>query len=124
MIDYGTGSIPKFVDIDGDGLTDMFIAHFFAYKPVLSKESRVAYYKNTGTLNSPEFTVIDKDFQNLSSLNVGLRMVPAFGDINGDSKIDMFLGLEDGTLFILKIIQQDHLHFRHQFTIILTIMAI
>ena len=98
MIDYGTGSIPKFVDIDGDGLTDMFIAHFFAYKPVLSKESRVAYYKNTGTLNSPEFTLIDKDFQNLSSLNVGLRMVPAFGDINGDSKIDMFLGLEDGTL--------------------------
>ena len=86
IIDYGTGSIPKFVDIDGDGLTDMFIAHFLVYKPVLSKESRVVEYKNTGTLNSPEFTLIDKDFQNLSSLNVGLRMVPAFGDINGDSK--------------------------------------
>ena len=35
MIDHGTGSIPKFVDIDGDGLTDMFVANFFAYKPKL-----------------------------------------------------------------------------------------
>lgn len=98
MIDHGTGSIPKFVDIDGDGLTDMFVANFFAYKPILSKESRIAYYKNTGTVNTPEFTLIDSDFQNLSSLNIGLRMVPAFGDLNGDSKIDMLLGLEDGSL--------------------------
>ena len=98
MIDHGTGSIPKFIDIDGDGLTDMFVANFFAYKPVLSKESRIAYYKNTGTLNAPEFTLIDSDFQNLSSLNIGLRMVPAFGDLNGDTKVDMFLGLEDGSL--------------------------
>ena len=96
MIDHGTGSIPKFTDIDGDGLTDMFIANFFAYKPVLSKESRIAYYKNTGTDTQPEFTLIDSDFQNLSSLDIGLRMVPSFGDLNGDSKIDMLLGLENG----------------------------
>ncbi len=98
MIDHGTGSIPKFTDIDGDGLTDMFIANFFAYKPVLSKESRIAYYKNTGTDTQPEFTLIDSDFQNLSSLDIGLRMVPSFGDLNGDSKIDMLLGLENGSL--------------------------
>jgi hypothetical protein len=47
---------------------------------------------------SPEFTLIDRDFQNLSELDVGLRMYPAFGDLNGDQKNDMILGLEDGTL--------------------------
>ena len=98
MIDHGTGSIPIFADIDGDGLTDMFVANFFAYKPILSKESRIAYYKNTGTALDPIFTLIDSDFQNLSALNIGLRMVPSFGDLNGDSKMDMLLGLEDGSL--------------------------
>ena len=98
MIDHGTGSIPKFTDIDGDGLIDMFVANFFAYKAVLSKESRIAYYKNTGSENQPVFTFVDSDFQNFSSLNVGLRMVPAFGDLNGDSKEDLIMGLEDGTL--------------------------
>ena len=85
MIDHGTGSIPKFADIDGDGLIDMFVANFFGYKEVLSKESRVAFYKNTGSIDNPSFTFIDNDFNNLSQLNIGLRSIPAFGDLNGDS---------------------------------------
>ena len=98
MIDHGTGSVPKFIDIDGDGLTDMFVANFFGYKEVLAKESRVAYYKNTGTQTNPSFTFIDNDFNNLSQLNIGLRSIPAFGDLNGDSKCDMIVGMENGNL--------------------------
>ena len=98
MIDHGSGSIPVLTDVDGDGLTDLIVGNIFAYKAVLDKESRIAYYKNTGSSSSPEFTLIDRDFHNLSALDVGLRMYPAFGDLNGDQKNDMILGLEDGTL--------------------------
>ena len=98
MIEHGTGSIPKFIDIDNDGLLDMFVGNFFSYKPTLSKESRIAYYKNTGTLSNPVFQFIDSDFNNLTQLNLGLRIIPAFGDLNSDGKCDMIIGRENGNL--------------------------
>jgi len=98
MIEHGTASIPVLVDINNDGLLDLFVSNYFSYKPVLSKYSRIAYYRNTGTLNQPRFTFIENDFLNLSSTNYGLKITPTFGDINGDGKKDMFLGLENGTL--------------------------
>ncbi len=102
MIEHGTGSIPAFADVTGDGLLDMFVSNFFAYKPSLSKESRIAYYKNTGSLQQPIFTFIDEDFLNLSQANYGLRMVPTFGDLDGDNKPDLILGLENGTMVFRK----------------------
>ena len=80
----------------------MFICNFFAYKPTLAKESRIAYYKNTGTLSQPVFTFIDDDFLNLSQSGYGLRMVATFGDVDGDSKPDLFIGLENGSILFRK----------------------
>jgi hypothetical protein len=76
----------------------MFVANFFSYKPILSKESRISYYKNTGTAVNPVFQFIDSDFNNLTQLNLGLRMIPAFGDLNSDGKCDMIIGRENGNL--------------------------
>jgi hypothetical protein len=102
MIEHGTGSIPVLTDIDNDGLIDLFVSNYFAYKPTLSKESRIAYYKNTGTITNPVFTFIDNDFLNLSQSTLGLRMSPTFGDLNNDGKKDIILGLENGTLCYLQ----------------------
>jgi hypothetical protein len=102
MIEHGTGSIPVLTDLDNDGLVDLFVANYFSYKPTLTKESRIAYYKNTGTINNPVFTFIDNDFLNLSQSGLGLRMVPSFGDLNNDGKKDIILGLENGTLCYLQ----------------------
>jgi hypothetical protein len=102
MIEHGTGSIPVFCDIDNDGLTDMFVANFYAYKPTLLKESRIAYYKNTGTITQPFFTLVDSDFLNFSSSPYGLRIIPSFGDLDGDGKKDMILGFENGTIGFFK----------------------
>jgi len=102
MIEHGTGSIPILTDIDNDGLVDLFVANYFTYKPLLAKESKIAYYQNTGTANNPVFTFIDNDFLNLSQEGFGLRMVPSFGDLNNDGKKDIILGLENGTLCYLQ----------------------
>ncbi|NBU92491.1 MAG: T9SS C-terminal target domain-containing protein [Flavobacteriia bacterium] len=98
MIEHGIGSVPVLVDVTGDSLPDLFVANYFAYKPTLLQETRMAYYKNTGTANHPVFTFVDEDFLNLSQTVSGLRVLPTFGDLNGDGKPDLILGLENGTL--------------------------
>jgi hypothetical protein len=102
MIEHGTGSIPVLADVTGDELPDLFVSNFQAYKPILSKECRIAFYKNTGSLNNPVYTFIDEDFMNLSQANFGFRMVPTFGDLDGDGKKDLMIGLENGTLVYYK----------------------
>jgi hypothetical protein len=102
MIEHGTGSIPVLTDIDNNGLIDLFVANFYSYKPTLSKESKIAFYKNTGTNTNPIYTFIDNDFINLSQSGLGLRMVPTFGDLNNDGKKDIIMGLENGTICYLQ----------------------
>ena len=98
MIDHGTGSIPVFMDFNNDGLEDMFVSTFYRYKPVLDKECGISFYKNTGTASNPFFTFIDNDLLNLSTVQLGLRKVPTFGDLDGDGDKDMVLSLENGSL--------------------------
>ncbi len=98
MIEVGTGSIPILTDINEDGLEDLIVGNLFRYKPILDKESTIAYYQNTGTANNPEFTYVDNDYLNLSTQNYGLRSVPTFGDLDGDGDKDMLLGIENGSI--------------------------
>jgi len=102
MIEQGTASIPILVDINNDGLLDLFVSNYYSYKPTLSKYSRIAYYRNTGTATAPKFTYIENDFLGLSSTNYGLKITPTFGDLDGDNKKDLLLGLENGTLVYYK----------------------
>lgn len=98
MIEHGSGTIPTLFDYDEDGLVDLVIANFYRYKDPLDKESSMALYLNTGTQNNPEYTFIDNDYLNLSQQNLGLRLAPTFGDIDGDGDNDLFFGSDDGTI--------------------------
>jgi hypothetical protein len=98
MIEHGTASSPQIVDLNNDGLLDLIVSNFYAYKATNLKESRLAYYQNTGTIGNPKFTFVDVNFLNLAQSNLGLRLFPTFGDLNGDGKPDMLIGLENGSL--------------------------
>lgn len=98
MIEHGTGSVPVLFDVNEDGLKDLIVANYFRYIPTLDKECTMAYYRNTGTANNPEYTYIDYNYLDLDQQSFGLRSVPTFGDLDGDGDEDLILGLDNGTL--------------------------
>lgn len=97
-IDLGTASNVAFVDVDQDGLTDIITGNelLFNTDPNLAY-SRLAYFRNTGVLTQPAFTMVTDDWLGLSGITQ-YGLYPAFGDLDADGDIDMLLGNADGTL--------------------------
>lgn len=99
MIDFGSGSYPVFFDHDGDGLKDLIVSVQGKYEASSGNQtSKMAYYHNTGTATSPQYTFVTDDYQNLSLLGIStsLNFYPTFGDIDGDGDEDMILGEYSG----------------------------
>ncbi len=106
MIETGTGAYPVLIDIDSDSLIDLIVANYGYVDSAYWDDwgfirakfvSQISFFKNTGSKDNPEFTLITDDFAELSSLK-GAALYPAFADLDDDGDIDMIIGNNDGLL--------------------------
>ncbi|MGE5316352.1 MAG: FG-GAP repeat domain-containing protein [Chloroflexota bacterium] len=97
----GEFSTPAFIDIDGNGLTDLMVGN---------KAGSLSLYKNTGTLQNPVFTFTTSHFGQInvtdSSQSYTGYSVPAFFHDNMNN-VRLLVGSESGNLFYYPEIRQD-----------------
>jgi hypothetical protein len=99
MIDVGEGAKPVFFDYDSDGLMDIVIGNFGYFIEAAVFESKLALFRNTGTISQPSYEFIDDDYAGLSSFAFK-GVYPAFGDMDNDGDNDMIIGDEDGHIHL------------------------
>jgi hypothetical protein len=100
-IDMGTASYPMIYDYNKDGKPDLFIGGDGFYQGTGSLRARIAYYENTSSGSNLSFTLQTTDFLGIHALNIQ-GAYPAVGDLDNDSKDDLVVGHNDGTLSFYK----------------------
>ncbi len=105
MIDLGTSAFPVFYDYNNDSLLDLVIGNYGYHDAYNDPISSLALFENTGTKSNPAYNLIDRDWQNISNINLNTQLVipalnlsPTFGDLDGDGDKDMIIGDADGKL--------------------------
>lgn len=78
------------IDVDQDGLNDLLIA---PNNPNTSENHHnIWYYRNTGTAQSPQFSLQQKDFLTNQMIDLGESSFPVFFDENADGYQDILAG--------------------------------
>lgn len=89
------GATPSFADIDGDGDRDLILGQ------LVGGQSRIGYYRNSGSATEPLFVErsgSQNPFDGLNNLGINEPPSPAFADLDGDGDQDALIGLENGAI--------------------------
>ncbi len=78
---------PTFGDLDGDGLQDMLVGDY---------TGSMHFFKNAGTSTAASFPSMTTPYY--FGVDVGVSAVPTLFDVNGDGKLDIVCGKQDGKL--------------------------
>lgn len=99
MIDVGENAVPAMIDINGDGLKDLIIGG--GYRKQDKIEYYLHYYRNTGNEEYPVFTLEQNNYLNFRASGL-TEPYPHAGDLDGDGKMDLLVGVGDGRILYYK----------------------
>jgi len=96
MIEVGQNAFPISIDYNSDGKKDLLIGNFGYYNNN-ALNARLTLYENIGTTSVPVYSLITRDYANLSTQNLN-NVMPTVGDIDGDGDIDLCIGVASGQI--------------------------
>ena len=100
MIDLGTGAHPAIADVNADGLLDLVVGNTGFYTFGNPNNARLYLFLNTGSSSAPVFTLADNDWLGMSEfVPDDFDFSPTFGDLDGDSDLDLLVGSSSGGLY-------------------------
>jgi hypothetical protein len=80
-INVGQRSVPTFVDLDDDDVMDLIVGEYYG---------KIYLYDNTGSINSPAFSLASGLDNPFDSFDTGYYSKPVFADIDADGDLDLY----------------------------------
>jgi uncharacterized protein (DUF2141 family) len=108
-ITRGSNAVPTVGDLDGDGDLDLVVGE---------SSGAINLYRNVGTRTAPAFELVSDTFL---GIDVGRRSAPTLVDLDGDGRLDLLIGSEDGELqFWRRVGGMEELHFERDTDFLVT----